>query len=68
MLTTPDGKAGLKAEYGEGRRGPDEKSQPLLTRTEANVNLTQGDLPKEVTGKKSFGVQWSGIPYSDRIR
>ena len=31
-LSTPDGKAGLKAEYGEGRRGPDEKSQPLLTR------------------------------------
>ena len=61
MLTTPDGKAGLKAEYGEGRRGPEEKSQPLLTRTEANVNLTQGDLPKEVIGKKSFGVQWSGF-------
>ena len=61
MLTTPDGKAGLKAEYGEGRRGPEEKSQPLLTRTEANVNLTQGDLPKEVIGKKSFGAQWSGF-------
>ncbi|HXS14346.1 MAG TPA: glycoside hydrolase family 3 C-terminal domain-containing protein [Acidobacteriaceae bacterium] len=61
LLTTTDGKPGLRAEYGEGRRGPDEKSKPLLTRTEANVNLTQGDLPKEVAGRKSFGVQWSGF-------
>ncbi len=61
LLTTPDGKAGLEAEYGEGRRGPDQKSKPLLTRTEPNVHLTQADLPKEVAGKKSFGVQWSGF-------
>ena len=33
----------------------------MLTRTETNVNLTQGDLPKEVAGRKTFGVQWSGF-------
>jgi len=61
LLTTSDGTAGLKAEYGEGRRGPDEQSKPLLIRTEPNVNLTDADLPKEVAGRKTFGVQWSGF-------
>jgi beta-glucosidase len=65
LLTTPDGKPGLKADYTEAiRRG--EPSQgappaPLVTRTETNVKLTENDLPKEVSGKKTFGVQWSGF-------
>jgi beta-glucosidase len=58
LLTTPDGQAGLKAEYSEG---PEEKKKPVLSRTEPNVSLTQGSLPTEVVGKKSFGVQWSGF-------
>ena len=61
LLTTPDGKTGLKAEYSEGRMGPEEKRKPLVTRTESNVKLTEADLPKEVAGKKSFGVQWTGF-------
>ncbi len=63
LLTTPDGKAGLKAEYNEGmRRGPGQASNtpPIVTRTEANVKLTEDNLPKEVAGKKTFGAQWSG--------
>jgi beta-glucosidase len=63
LLTTPDGKAGLKADYNEGmRRGPGQASNtpPIVTRTEANVKLTEDNLPKEVAGKKTFGVQWSG--------
>jgi len=60
-LTTPDGKPGLKAEYNEGRIGPDAGSKPLLSRTEPNVRLTDADLPKEVAGRKSFGVQWTGF-------
>jgi beta-glucosidase len=63
LLTTADGKAGLKAEYNEGmRRGPGQASNtpPIVTRTEANVKLTEDNLPKEVAGKKTFGVQWSG--------
>ena len=61
LLTTPEGKAGLKAEYSEGRSGPDEKRKPLVSRIEPNVRLTASDLPEEVAGKKSFGVQWTGF-------
>jgi beta-glucosidase len=64
MLTTPDGKAGLKADYNEGmRRGPAQPTNtpPLVSRTETNIKLTEESLPKEVAGKKTFGVQWSGF-------
>ncbi len=61
LLTTPEGQSGLKAEYNEGRRGPDEEPKPIFSRTEPNVSLTQGNVPQEVTGRKSFGVRWSGF-------
>src|SRR5579862_5759773 len=64
LLTTPEGKPGLKADYNEGMRrqpAPGEKPTPIVSRTEANVNLTENNLPKEVVGKKTFGVQWSGF-------
>src|SRR5581483_5732238 len=60
LLTTPDGKPGLKAEYSEGRMSPGSKTTPILTRTEANVNLGESNLPAEVAGKKAYGVQWTG--------
>ena len=64
LLTTPDGKPGLKADYNDGMRGgpgSERKSTPILSRTETNVNLTKESLPAEVAGKKTFGVQWSGF-------
>jgi beta-glucosidase len=64
LLTTPDGKPGLKADYNEGMRrgGPGEAAPtPIFSRTEANVRLTQSNLPAEVSEKKTFGVQWSGF-------
>ena len=65
LLTTPDGKPGLKADYTEGmRRGQPSSGPPpaqLVSRTEANVKLTESELPKEVAGKNTFGVQWSGF-------
>jgi beta-glucosidase len=65
LLTTPDGKPGLKADYNEGmRRGPgagEVNSKPLVSRTETNVKLTETNLPAEVAGKKTFGTQWSGF-------
>src|SRR6185312_4538420 len=63
LLTTPDGKPGLKADYNGGMRGPVPSATvaPLASRTETNVKLTENDLPKEVAGKKTFGVQWSGF-------
>jgi beta-glucosidase len=64
LLTTPDGKSGLKADYNEGiRRGPGQPSNtpPIVSRIETNIKLTEENLPKEVSGKKTFGVQWSGF-------
>ena len=65
VLTTPDGKPGLKADYNEGiRRGPPtpgENTKPIVSRTETNVKLTDNNLPAEIAGKKTFGVQWSGF-------
>ena len=39
---------------------PGSKPTPILTRTETNVNLSESNLPKEVAGKKAYGVQWTG--------
>ena len=65
VLSTPDGKPGLKADYNEGmRRGPGadaSKTPPLASRTEPNVKLTASSLPAELSGKKTFGVQWTGF-------
>jgi beta-glucosidase len=65
LLTTPDGKPGLKADYNEGMvRGrpiPGASTTPIASRTEANVKLTDSNLPPEIAGRKTFGVQWSGF-------
>ena len=63
VLTTPDGKPGLKADYGEGmaRGRPAPNATPIVSRTEPNVKLTESNLPAEIVGKKAFGVQWSGF-------
>jgi beta-glucosidase len=65
LLTTPEGKPGLKADYNEGiRRGPpapDANTGSLVSRTEANIKLAESNLPAEVAGKKTFGVQWLGF-------
>jgi beta-glucosidase len=63
ILTTPDGKPGLKAEYSEsiGRPGAATNMPVLASRTEPNINLSDGSLPSEVAGKKSIGVHWTGF-------
>jgi beta-glucosidase len=64
LLTTPDGKPGLKADYNEGMRGgPGSESKPvsIMSRTEPNVKLAKDSLPSEVAERKSFGVQWTGF-------
>ena len=60
LLTTPDGKPGLKAEYGQGG-GFGARPTPLTERTDANVDLTESNLPAEAQGKDSLAVQWSGF-------
>jgi beta-glucosidase len=65
LLTAPDGKPGLNADYNEAmRRGQPEarsKIAPIVSRTEANVKLSENNLPPEIAGRKAFGVQWSGF-------
>jgi len=59
-LTTPDGKPGLKAEYGS-RPGFDSKTTPLASRIESVVNLTESNLPEQAKSIKTLSVQWSGL-------
>ncbi len=62
LLTDPNGKPGLKADYGEFMRGrPAPGATPLVSRTEPNVNLSASNLPSEIASKKTYGVQWSGF-------
>jgi beta-glucosidase len=64
LLTTADGKPGLKAEYGDWEGigpGPGAKPAPLMSRVEPNIDLSEGNLPAEVVGKKSLGVEWTGF-------
>ena len=65
LLTTSEGKPGLKAEYNEGmtrgRPNPGASTTPIASRTEPNVKLTDSNLPLEIAGRKTFGVQWSGF-------
>ncbi|MFZ0393841.1 MAG: glycoside hydrolase family 3 C-terminal domain-containing protein [Terracidiphilus sp.] len=65
LLTTPDGKPGLKADYNEGmmrgRPMPGASTTPIASRTETNVKLNESNLPSEIAGRKTFGVQWSGF-------
>ncbi len=63
VLTTPDGKPGLKAEYMEsmGRPGAQPSAPPFVSRVEPNVNLAESNLPSEAAGKKALGVRWTGF-------
>jgi beta-glucosidase len=60
VLTTPDGKPGLKADYGS-RTGFDSKPTPLASRVESGVNLKDGNLPEEAKTIKTLSVQWNGF-------
>ncbi|MFZ0747433.1 MAG: glycoside hydrolase family 3 C-terminal domain-containing protein [Terracidiphilus sp.] len=64
VLTTPEGKPGLKAEYASGAgleliQGASPK--PLVTRVEPGLDMTEDNLPAEAQGKHSLIVQWSGF-------
>ena len=64
LLTTPDGKPGLKAEYSEWHGldlGPGAEPSVLTSRVESNVDLSKSSLPSEAASKKSVGVQWTGF-------
>jgi beta-glucosidase len=60
LLTTADGKPGLKAEYSNGQ-GEELAPALLVSRVEPNVDLNEVNLPAEAAGKKSIGVRWMGV-------
>jgi beta-glucosidase len=64
LLTTADGKPGLKADYGNWQGielGPGARPVPLVSRVEPNISLSESNLPAEAAGKESIGVQWTGF-------
>jgi beta-glucosidase len=60
VLTTPDGKPGLKAEY-SSRPTSDATPAPLTSRIESIVNLNEGNLPAQGKGIHDLSVQWTGF-------
>ncbi len=61
VLTTPDGKRGLKAEYSASPPSGQAKPASLASRVESSVNLTQSDLPEQVKGVRPLYVDWTGF-------
>jgi beta-glucosidase len=59
LLTTPDGKSGLKAEYSTGEIMGG-KPTPLTSRVESGLDAAEGTLPKEAEGKSPLIIQWTG--------
>jgi beta-glucosidase len=60
VLSTPEGKPGLEAEYGLGL-GFDPPQAPLVSRVEPTVDLRADDLPADVRGKTPLAVHWTGF-------
>ncbi|HLH08582.1 MAG TPA: glycoside hydrolase family 3 C-terminal domain-containing protein [Terriglobales bacterium] len=60
VLTTPDGKPGLKAEYGTGLR-MEGKPTPITSRVEPTVDLNEASLPEQAKGKSALAVDWTGF-------
>ena len=60
VLTTPEGKPGLKAEY-SSRPSFGAKPTPLTSRVESGINLNESDLPEEAKGNQGLSVQWTGF-------
>ncbi len=64
LLTTPDGKPGLKAEYSNWQGvelAPGARPAPITSRVEPNANLTENTLPGEVGTNRRIGAQWTGF-------
>ena len=70
LLTTPDGKPGLKAEYNEGMRMGRRLAGATQRRSPAELkpisNSTDSNLPKEIAGKKVHRRAMDGLPHADR--
>ena len=68
VLTAPDGKRGLRAEYGSSPRPgtPFAHATPLASRVGSGANLNEHDLPAEAKGAPGLVVQWTGFLNPDK--
>jgi len=60
VLTTPDGKPGLKAEY-NSRLSFESKPTPFTSRVETTLNLNENNAPEGAKGIQGLSVQWTGF-------
>jgi beta-glucosidase len=60
VLTTPDGRPGLKAEYNL-RPSFEAKPTLLTSRVESSVDLNESNLPEQAKGTRGLLVQWTGF-------
>ena len=60
VLRRADGEPGLTAAY-RSYLGDDANPSPIVSRTEAVVDLSAGTLPHEARGKAALEVHWSGF-------
>ena len=59
VLSTPEGKPGLKGEYFQGT---ELRGAPVVTRTDADVNFDFNDAsPAPGLGREDFSVRWTGF-------
>ncbi|HVH86797.1 MAG TPA: glycoside hydrolase family 3 C-terminal domain-containing protein [Terriglobales bacterium] len=60
LLTTPDGKSGVKMDFATGELFLG-KQVPLASGQSANIDLKPEDIPSEASGKFPLFIEWSGF-------
>ncbi|HJX00538.1 MAG TPA: glycoside hydrolase family 3 C-terminal domain-containing protein, partial [Terriglobales bacterium] len=60
LLTTPDGKPGVKAEY-SSRADRGAKATPIMSRIESNIDLNESNVPQQAKASSGLSVEWSGF-------
>jgi beta-glucosidase len=65
LLTTPDGKPGLKAEYST-RASFRARPVPITSRVESSLDLNESNLPEQAKGVSGLFVEWTGFLNPDK--
>ena len=60
VLTTPDGKPGVKADYRTGDLMGGKPTE-VLAEVEPGINLSSDSVPEGAKGKTPLGVEWTGF-------
>ena len=60
LLTTSDGKPGVKAEY-SSRADRGAKATPITSRVESNIDLSESNVPQQAKASPGLSVEWSGF-------